>query len=708
MKGKIQIVPTRSDFEARIVAENGKIHKPSAFAIERIDDGKHCEFELDKGHVAKVVISGQECKRKPLKTPSVAAGKSSSSIAGKRGHSPMKGRDSAGPSIGGRATHAQANAVIARAPYNFIPLNEDVVAFDAPPKMDRYCQARRSGYIDLLIETLTPLYIRGTSTASDQESITNSDFFSPGHIFKIPGSSLRGMVRALIEIVSFGKFQCDDRHLFFRNISDAYYRDAMIDTGNNCFPRAKAGLLFKRGSRYYIRPSQNISGTDHYRINGQFNGEDYFVPGINSALTQFTFRRIFFKPAAPINHQHSDPQSRSIQLRYALINTVSPTNQQGFIEGYLIVSGKFGDKKHMQWIINMPQAGNEMEIPESVIKRYDADATRIDAADLLMVARHGEVPCFYLTDAHGTVAAFGHTGLFRHPYQYSVHEHLAVSLCRADTIDCAESIFGKLTHWAGRIFFEDADLEPGQQNVYMEITSPKILSGPKATTYQHYLEPTSTGRPQHWGVRSVKLRGYKLYWHRDTQKQDDYHWCERKIIKDSQHTIIHPINPYKKFRGRIRFDNLSDIELGALLFVLNLPEPCRHKLGMGKPLGLGSVKIIPNLVLFDRNLRYHKLFVESNWSLPEKPDQTDSLLAAFEKYMFEKLSAKETGEGRRLWDAPRLKKLKAILDWDNTLKPNWNDKTRYMEIEKGKTTTTRGTNEYRGRSVLPDPMDVVK
>lgn len=37
--------------------------------------------------------------------------------------------------------------------------------------------------------------------------------------------------------------------------------------------------------------------------------------------------------------------------------------------------------------------------------------------------------------------------------------------------------------------------------------------------------------------------------------------------------------------------NLSDVELGALLWLLSLPEGHFHRLGGGKPLGFGSVKL---------------------------------------------------------------------------------------------------------------------
>ena len=96
------------------------------------------------------------------------------------------------------------------------------------------------------------------------------------------------------------------------------------------------------------------------------------------------------------------------------------------------------------------------------------------------------------------------------------------------------------------------------------------------------------------------------------------HYNENQLVQlfrlimeyDTQHTIIQPINPGLKFTSRIRFENLSNVELGALLMALDLPDKCAHKLGMAKPLGLGSVKISTKLFLSDRKTRYSSIISE--------------------------------------------------------------------------------------------------
>jgi hypothetical protein len=55
----------------------------------------------------------------------------------------------------------------------------------------------------------------------------------------------------------------------------------------------------------------------------------------------------------------------------------------------------------------------------------------------------------------------------------------------------------------------------------------------------------------------------------------------------------------------VDFDNLTAWELGLLCYALKTSDSYRHKLGMGKPIGLGSINInIESLQLIDRQKRY--------------------------------------------------------------------------------------------------------
>ncbi len=98
-----------------------------------------------------------------------------------------------------------------------------------------------------------------------------------------------------------------------------------------------------------------------------------------------------------------------------------------------------------------------------------------------------------------------------------------------------------------------------------------------------------------WNEQKEQIRGWKRYPVRATDEMPS------EGSGDSS-SVLCPIrgNPngtggYEElsFKGRIRYHNLHEIELGALIWALswNNNEALRHSLGMGKPFGWGQVKI---------------------------------------------------------------------------------------------------------------------
>lgn len=435
--------------------------------------------------------------------------------------------------------------------------------------------------------------------------------------------------------------------------------------------------------------------------------------------------------------------------------------------GYLIITGDVGDKKHMQWIISEPM-NISIPIDEKVIEEYRNDNDREEKYNVLeKLEEKKEVPIFYLTNENDRVVSIGHTGFFRIPYKYTIGDHIPENLKSADGIDFAEALFGKEGEFASRVFFEDAELaeKNNEEDIFFPEAVPQILSSPKPTCFQHYLEQDSFNNKKlkHWNDKKAKIRGYKLYWHRVTP--DDESKCSWKLkqfkinksnyekflnninknnstllnkkhncieISDkditikcafnelpkdiqeelknyllqsskAQHTVIQPVKSGIKFKGRIRFENLSKEELGALLFALDLPEGHYHKIGMGKPLGLGSIAIKPTLFIIDRSKRYKKLFEDDKWYLAaEKREDINEFKKAFEEYILCRISESERGKATSLWEIPRIKELKEMLNWRHTEKSDWLEKTRYMLINHP---TLK--NEFKDRPVLPKPTEVV-
>lgn len=618
----------------------------------------------------------------------------------------------------------------ALAPYNFVPLNNRVITLfqDEVLPQDRYYSNRYTGYIELEIMNKTPLYIRG----KDKD---NPKFFNPTGQIAIPGSSLRGMIRSLVEIVTNGKFlQFDDKRLYYRALADVTNLRKEYNDNMSLWDR------FTKSSQYKMKA------------------------GILKKINQFEYEIIpvgeYKKGFYQIKKYEAEKRVRDyLKVPY------KPFNFYEFKDEYIVVSGDMQNKKN-DWIVKK-QTGNpkSIELIEEDINDYRFDSNK--AYDILVDNRINKgYPIFYVEyetyDKESNLVikriSFGHTPMFRLAYKTTIGEHIPEELQKepiivfdekvnkvieANGLDYANAMFGFVNSknknsdavkaLSGRLFFTDAMIE-NMSDAVTEKKVPKILSGPKPTTFQHYLEQNdkqefdvdNKGREvrdrNHYNSEvgdqkkhPASIRGYKLYWHKNINQNSTEAFEEKsdEIVQkiqsgeDKQHTYIETIKIGNTFKGKIHFENLSDKELGALLFVLDLPEGCCHKIGMGKSLGLGSIHIKPTVYFSDRKDRYSSL--QSEWKSLEKLDKQmfTELKKKFEEDMIFELRRQNYFENKEsYWDYERMQELKELLDFEN--KPS-NFRTRYMEIQRKtgeivpKTGRERIVNEFSKRPILSQP-----
>ncbi len=656
----------------------------------------------------------------------------------------------------------------ARAPYNFVPVPDKPIVYPDdernPLRIDQgaYHPERRSGWIDLEIETRSPVYVRGPLTpdqyavmerqeADDldrtphlQKMRNRPDFFHTGDPDRpaIPGSSLRGMIRTLVEILGHSKFQpVSDVPLVYRAIADMSaqgdaYRAMMMneEPGKDKFyvPRYHGGYIRHHDGEWYIQPAQEVNGVSFARINKKSipragmkrwekskNASHIYV-----AVSPYEFREV---------------RGGFIHIKRARITEASVTPRAGLLEAVLARSGEMFSKR-TEAVIFAPDAGRST--PEEWIRI--PDGTGNDKEDLISAYRNQITPeqqrllgkdgvlqechpVFYLMDGD-KLLFFGHTQMFRVPYTHSPREMLS-PLHRSDEyVDLAEMMFGRVRGQsggeAGRIFVGDATLLPGQDDPWLPGEAeviPRILSSPKPTTFQHYLTQSRPDDSKGKGLlnynnssRQTTLRGYKLYWHKgDVQRQEfaDSLSAEEQT-KDTQHTRIKPVRSGVRFAGRLYFENLHPVELGLLWWALCLPVEGEHyhKIGMGKPYGLGAVHITPTITIIDPDQRYRSLFAEESgswqWEIGVVTDSVCDRLLEEAVSGFERFITSKTGTDGAVEDIPRVRDLLTMLSWPGP-QPH-DDLTRYMEIERPNPNASGGKeNEYRERPVLPTPDDVL-
>lgn len=321
-------------------------------------------------------------------------------------------------------------------------------------------------------------------------------------------------------------------------------------------------------------------------------------------------------------------------------------------------------------------------------------------------------PVFYVDDGR-RIIHFGHTPNFRVAPRIKDDDglHAVTPLDRVPpklrkqntSLDWTEAVFGYVAEgretrepvaYSGRVSVTSATVIEGQSDYYERTITPKVLASPKPTTFQHYLEQpygidTDTHRLHHYGDDST-IRGHKLYWRQQIAGVEAIEETDSSI-NETQQTQMTPVKAGIQFTFKVHFENLTDAELGALAWVLSLggDDNLRHQIGMGKPYGMGVVKLEATLKLIDRESRYRTLFdADGTWNTAEDDESLTQFIEAFKQTIAD-------ATNKPFDEHDRIQQLKAML---KPVEPS--DTFTYMTIEP--------RNEYDGRPVLPYPTHAKK
>ena len=616
-------------------------YQKSKFKTSRIDipktgieineswNGKEIEFRMVSGSVTNIRYEGEEIKTAKDK-PNPISIKTTMAASDKKDFEPKKKEIT-------KCINRKTNK-LARAPYNFIPLNEKIAFESQQCAFDKYDEGRHTGYIEVEVNNLTPLFIRQVSDEQDS--------FGFGDRYGIPGSSFRGMIRTMCEILSFGKFgQHNDVRL--------YYRGTLLTMGS-----IKAGVMRYESGEYKIYPCS------------------YDVTTIDRKIP----------------------------------NKIEVSEKDGNI---VFTTGKFGNS-YNKFVFYDIQSEAKYTLKENsrVYQEYVNDKSR-STVNIFEKAKSMRHPIFYQLDSNDKIDSIGFAKFHRIPYEKSISEHIPSELKGGET-DLVQGLFGdnlsEDNMIASRLSF--GDLMSDNAQVYDKAELLKILASPKPTTFQHYLEQKDTNKVCNWNS-DANIRGFKMYWHKETLGGSvEMSWKERNgTQKTKSHTErVKPVKPGATFKGKIWFQNLSSIELGLLLmalepnFTVKNGEKIAHKIGLAKPLGLGSIEVtITELRVFkmDRD-GYFSSYAPSD-EKQYKVVEKDSLKNYFDINCAQKLGL----DGGSIWDTERLKELKAMMTYDKNEvdTTDWLNKTRYMEIERKQDNGSK-KNEFKDRPVLPKPTEV--
>lgn len=507
------------------------------------------------------------------------------------------------------------------APYNFVPFSSKVlIPYESVRDLPRHDELRtdlKSGEILVSVRAETPVFV------SDGNKKGPHFFRGPNGKYMIPGTTIRGMTRENMQILGFGLIRTgedmEDYQIYFREMAGSsqgvhaalkkYYEQA-LDIQHRKDPgtgkpvstpeRVASGYLYCKDGKYLIRPTSE--------------------PFLRVSRKMKDVLRFGQEPArmVPVAYQAAD----------GVVKRILPAGEAAtdMRQGVLLYTGRpVGKVPNHLYLFPGPAPEDEaIPVEEADIISYQADLeSRANSLKAYYPVSFWELPeegrskpVFFAR--HEKHLYFGMSLFLRIGYQYSLSEGLPKRhremMHQPDCpLDYPHAILGFAADQASyrsRISFGDfeaagdpRELEPRKA----------ILSGPKPSYFPGYVvngktyndvDPTSDQDADRF-----QLRGYKQYWLKPEQE------TAVPDGKDKVGTTLRPLPAGTEFRGTIRFRNLTEQELGLLLWSLRLDEGCFQTIGMGKPYGYGRMSVqIERLREIDLNKLYGTDLAVSPWT----------------------------------------------------------------------------------------------
>jgi CRISPR-associated protein (TIGR03986 family) len=488
------------------------------------------------------------------------------------------------------------------APFNFVPLNEKVFfpSWSDDVSHDIPFSDGESGEIDITITAKSPIFIR--------DSVNSEQFCNHNGQYYIPSSSIKGMVRSVLEIMSFSKMSFIDDTTY--SVRDLKYQKYMDEAKN-----VKCGWLYYDNGTLKLEDCGEPYRIKYDEINRYFGIEfkrNFMQGTFNNANSPY--KKAYEKYTLLTNLTTKDILNESFNFELESTDRagrkISNLNDNGSLEGKLVLTGHPSPRREPQ-NENGKKSGKILDfifekLPNPTL--YDIDKKVFDNFKFAYFDGRttqptespdwgfwkqrlndgGRVPVFFHKGSQG-VSSFGLSYLYKFPYSNSIMQKLIGNHTNND-MDLAESIFGmsrkvdnEQISLKGRVQFSHAKKTCNTQPLQSRYV---LLGSPKASYYPIYLVQNG-GKYKTLMDNNSILAGWKRY----PVHSNFNHRCQG----DSNTTTkITPLNQNSQFQSKVRFHNLTKVEIGAILSSLtfhNNSEELFHSLGMAKSYGYGKVKL---------------------------------------------------------------------------------------------------------------------
>lgn len=595
VKWTLQVIAKKGGVTYRVSNGKAGFNVPQSAVCFRADDATDgCEVNVETkgGQPAKVTIPGKaEAQPRPIPPPITHGGfRGRQDDRGHRGGPPAHhgGRPAGGGSRPQRDDPPRRDAT---APYNFVTA-ELPLGF-----ADESSEQRYSGTIACTGEALTPLLV---ASAQDREggghgAVPERRFFTVDGQPVIPGSSLKGMIRSAVEALSRAPMRglVSDTTIGTRSVSEpesgysVRFKTAVAEN------RLRAGFLQRRGADSLITPCEYV------RVR---------LPELDLAVGKASPARQIAEQAQRCSRElrvrftigadaDQDRISVAERPRFADAGPLLP----GMLEGRLVPTGGMPTQRGTKdkGYIFFPKANPEphITIEDAVVQAFEDQCTKSQDGLLAFYGKNNlMVPVFYLVE-DGEVVAFGLCKYFRVTTRHSPAEIASHLPDDAPGPAMSDLLFGSAGVIArrGRVRCSIGTFGDRTATERFPPRGGVVAGNPAASAVTMYLvqdddRTICRGRRNRYMItydddRPV-LRGRKLYWHRHSV----YAPAPPNDNANVQ-AVYHPLSAGCRFGFTVSFERLTRDQLGALCEAVDFPNGHAHKLGLGKPFGLGSVRV---------------------------------------------------------------------------------------------------------------------
>jgi CRISPR-associated protein (TIGR03986 family) len=487
------------------------------------------------------------------------------------------------------------------APYNFVPLNEEVfypdwsehVSHDVP------FEDGESGEIEITIEAKSPIFIR--------DSKDGEKFCHHQSTHYIPGSSIKGMVRNILEIMSFSKMSND-------SFNDDTYAVRDLSSAKNFYMKQMqeekfCGWLVKEGDKLFIEDCGTPARIHLNQIDYAFGIE--FAKYFNSNIFDAQNKE---HKTAKYKYELLGGTHKKIKVSDIYKSKTNPkydtrefcTYQKDGKEGTLVLTGqptkrkdtgKMGDGKGFEFVFF--ESRKKIEVTTNVWenflfayfdKRETEPKESPDWSFWKEKLESGEkVPVFFQKNMNA-IAHFGLSYLYKLPYKHSIKDGIPASHFSSKP-DLTQIIFGYVDKdeqkaLKGRVQFSHFKAIKGAIELKPRSA---ILGSPRASYYPIYVKQNANKLFTTYMNDNFSISGWKRYpVHKGVQVTTTDDTGNTYVA-----TTFCPLKEGVIFEGKLRYHNLKKAELGALLSALTYHDTrnCYHNIGLAKSLGYGKIKI---------------------------------------------------------------------------------------------------------------------